>query len=1077
MQSKFKLGMAALFMLCSIGVFAQDTTSVKGSVLSEKGTFLQGVSIRVIDAKTHKQSFAHTDSAGVFSVSMQYAHPYNLYFTYVGYTEDSLVNFLVSPDENNSILMRLKEDKSALNDVVIIGYGTQRKKDLTGSIASVSGDDIKQIPVSTAAQAITGKIAGVDVTTQSGAPGAPVNIVIRGGTSITQSVSPLYIVDGFEYGDLTSIDVNDIETVTVLKDASATAIYGSRGSNGVIVITTKSGKAGKTKVSYDGYVNVQQLTNKLQLMNPEQYVDYQYEFDLLNSNVAEWATNFGGDVNDPDFYTGAAGYIKSAYASNPGIDWQDLVFGGSALMQNHSLSLSGGNAKTKFLLNGNFMNQDGILDKHGYQKFNLRFKISHDISKRVHVDFNTNFNDTKVDGGGSLAGNLRMTVMQPPTGGVRFTNDQLINSDLTDSMREQDASYDVYNPLIRNDAVTQADYNRQYTANGGITIDILKNLSWRTQASYAWQQERSTYWDDGRTEDAKEKHSGPYGSIGNTENVSWQITNTLTWNQHFGLHQITAMLGQQTNYSQSTSSSNTYDGFPENNFGLNDVSMATNLYAKSSGLSRAKTVSAFGRVIYNYDERYLLTATLRGDGVSKFAVGHQWGAFPSMSAAWRISEEKFMKNNKVFNQLKLRVGYGATGNSNISNYMYVTSYGSGFYAVNRQEVSTLIPGSTLANPDVQWEKTITTDVGLDMSVLHSRINLTADYYNNESKNLLLQANIPTSTGYSTQFQNIGSIRNRGWEFTLNTQNIRNKNFSWTTDFNISFNRSKVLALSNGNSTYYSGDFVIQVGKPMGQFYGYKYAGIYTTDDFDQNTDGSYTLKDGVAREKGRTAIIKPGDIKFQAIAGDTDTNGNPVWSTNDRTVIGNSAPKFTGGLTNTFTYKGFDLSIFMNFVYGNQVYDVNDQRFLGPRLANQNALAVMSTRFRLVDPETGKETMDLSRLATLNPNQHNGKALWSVDPNNNYDATSTFSDYFLQDGSFLRLNTITLGYTLPAAISKKASIESFRIYATLNNIHSFTKYKGYDPEVASSGGALGTGVDDSAYPRTKGFVFGVDVNF
>jgi len=448
-----------------------------------------------------------------------------------------------------------------------------------------------------------------------------------------------------------------------------------------------------------------------------------------------------------------------------------------------------------------------------------------------------------------------------------------------------------------------------------------------------------------------------------------------------------------------------------------------------------------------------------------------------MSAAWRISEEKFMKNNKLFNQLKLRVGYGSTGNSNISNYMYVTSYGSGFYAINRQEVSTLVPGSTLANPDVQWEKTITTDVGLDMSILHSRISLTADYYNNQSKNLLLQANIPTSTGYSTQFQNIGSIRNRGWEFTLNTQNIRNKNFNWTTDFNISFNRSKVLSLSNGNSTYYSGDFVIQVGKPMGQFYGYKYAGIYTTEDFNQNTDGTYTLKDGVAREKGRTAIIKPGDIKFQPIAGDTDTNGNPVWSTDDRTVIGNSAPKFTGGITNTFTYKGFDLSIFMNFVYGNQVFDVNDQRFLGPRLANQNALAVMSTRFRLIDPETGKETMDLSRLATLNPNQHNGKALWSVDPNNNYDATSTFSDYFLQDGSFLRLNTITLGYTLPAGISKKASIESFRIYATLNNIHSFTKYKGYDPEVASSGGALGVGVDDSAYPRTKGFVFGIDMTF
>lgn len=1048
---------------------AQQIKPVTGVVLdSVSRQPLVGVTV----VETGTSQGAVTDAGGKFTLTPT-SPTGTLQFSYLGYVTKVLP--LSGVREGATVL--LSTNNKMLNQVVVIGYGSQKKADLTGSIASVTGDEIKHIPVASTAEAITGKIAGVNVVTQSGAPGAPVNVLVRGGTSITQSVAPLYIIDGFEGGDLNDIDVNDIASIDVLKDASATAIYGARGSNGVIVITTKSGKAGKTRVSYNGYVEIQQLAGKLSIMDPQQYVDYQYEYQILNGHEDQWAKNFGGDINDPGFYSGAADYIRNTYGARPGIDWQDLVFGGSSVMHSHSLSVSGGNTKTQFMLNGNYLNQDGILSKHGFQKYNLRFKIKHDLSKRVHLDLNTNFNSMKTEGGGSLAGNLRMSILQPPTGGVRFTNDQLIHDDLTDSMRVYDPTYDVYNPIILNDAVTQTAYTRRYTTNAGISIDILKNLFWRTQGSYAWEQDRSNYWDDGRTEDAKEKHDGPYGSISNAESYAWQLTNTLTWKNTFGPHQITALIGQQTNATHSTSSDNTYDGFPASNFGLNNIGMATNLYSKSSGVSESRTVSAFGRVIYNYDNRYLFTATLRGDGVSKFAEGHQWGAFPSMSAAWRISQEKFMKNSKVFDQLKLRVGYGSTGNSNIDNYMYVTSYGAGFYAINRQEVSTLVPGSTLANPLVRWEKTTTADVGVDVSVLKSRINLTADYYNNQSRNLLLKASIPTSSGYSSQFQNVGAIRNSGLEFALTTDNIRTPAFTWSSNLNMSFNRSKVMSLSNGTDTYYSGFFVLQVGKPLGQFYGYKYDGIYTTDDYTQQSDGTYALKAGVPREKGRSSVIKPGDIKLKPTAGQTDADGNPVWSTDDRTVIGSAAPKFTGGFTNTFTYKRFDLSIFMNFSYGNQVYDENDQRFLGPRLPNQNALAVMNSRFRLVDPETGKETTDLSRLAALNPDQHNGKAVWSVDPNNNYDATSVFSDYFLEDGSFLRLNTISFGYSLPPGVLRSLSIEQLRIYATVHNIYNFTSYTGYDPEVATSDGVLGGGVDDSAYPRSKGFVVGVNLTF
>ena len=374
-------------------------------------------------------------------------------------------------------------------------------------------------------------------------------------------------------------------------------------------------------------------------------------------------------------------------------------------------------------------------------------------------------------------------------------------------------------------------------------------------------------------------------------------------------------------------------------------------------------VSVFGRLSYNFKERYLFTGTLRADGSSKFAKGNQWGIFPSASAAWRISEEAFLEDVDFLDNLKLRVGYGTAGNNNVDNNMYATSYGSGHYGINGSDYITYVPGSTLGNSNLKWEKTTTTNVGLDISVLGSRVNLSVDFYNNESSNLLIKNKIPTSTGYSDQYQNIGAIRNRGVELVLNTTNIRTKDFTWNTDFNIAFNRSKVLELyGNKETNYFIQDYEsrmgykIEVGKPLGQFYGLVYDGIYTTDDFVQQPDGTYMLKDGVPSLKGfDRSQVKPGDAKYVPQTGEVDENGNPVWSTNDRTVIGSAAPKFTGGMNNTFRYKGFDLSVFMNFSFGNDVFNMSTQRFIGPYLSNQNSLAIMNNRFTLIDPATGKE--------------------------------------------------------------------------------------------------------------------------
>lgn len=1056
---------------------AQNSIAISGTVEDEMGP-LPGVSVSIKGTATGTL----TDLDGRFSINVP-DEKTNLSFSFVGYvTQD------VAVGSTRDFKIVMKTDDYSLEEVVVVGYGTMRKKDLTGATASISGSKIKEIPVTTAAQAITGKVAGVNVVTQSGAPGADINITIRGGTSITQGTEPLYIVDGFQMENgLRNIDINDIESIDVMKDASSTAIYGARGANGVILITTKSGKSGKTQINYNAYLSFEKLGKKLDMLSVEDYVKYQYEFQTLGGKEQKWIDMFqtGADISDPSFYSGAYDYIAGEYRNRAGIDWQDLMFGDTGVMQNHNLSVTGGTDKTKFMLSYNFTGQDGIMNKTGYDRNSIRAKINHEIAKGIRLDFNSSFQNTTVEGGGSLGGRLKMSLLQPITGGTRFTNEEMINTDLRTEMEAIDSQYDIQNPMIVNDAITSKQYTRQAMVNAGLEFDFLNDFTFRTAGNYFWQQVRDDFFDDGRTKTA-ENNKGPYGSRNNSERSTWQFTNTLTWKKSFDKHSLNIMLGQETWWSETMKLDNTYFEFPPTNLGLNDVSMAGKVQTYTSGKGTDKLVSLFGRASYNYDSRYLVTATIRGDGSSRFSKEHQWGYFPSASAAWRISEEAFMNDYKsLFSNLKLRVGYGITGNNNINRGVYTTEYESTFYAINNKQVVGLKTGDILENPTLKWESTSTTNIGLDIGLFNNRLNLTAEYYNNKSDDLLIQNKIPSSTGYNWQFQNLGAIRNRGFEFMLNTVNIRTKDFTWTTDLNISFNKSKVLDLygdANDNNYFLQNydsriDFKIEKGQPLGQFYGYKYDGVYTTDDFTQNADGSYMLKDGIASLKGKKReTIKPGDVKYIPTAGEVDADGNPVWSTNDRTVIGNAEPDFTGGITNTFMYKGFDLSIFMNFAVGHKLFNMNSQRFIGPYLPNQNSLQKMASRFALIDPATGKETTNLARLAEMNPNQHSSSAMWSLNSPNNIAITDAL-DYYLEDASFLRINNITLGYTLPANLTRKAFINNARIYFTLNNIHTFTDYSGYDPEVSATSSALTRGVDNSAYPRAKSYVIGLNLTF
>ncbi len=1012
-----------------------------------------------------------------------------LIFSFVGYDSQT-----ISIGNQTRIDVTLQETSHLLDEVVAIGYARVKRRDLTGSSVSVGADELRMSPVTTAAQALAGKAAGVQIVTASGAPGADINITVRGGTSITQGTDPLYIVDGFQMENgLQNVDINDIESIDVMKDASATAIYGARGSNGVILITTKSGKSGKTEVSYNGFVSFDRLGKKLNLLGVEDYVKYQYEFQSLRGGQNEFANLFGGDVNAPDFYTGAYSRIEQEYGNRAGIDWQDLVFGNTGVTQNHNVNVSGGSDKTRYIFSYNYTGQDGIMERSGYQRNNIRTKINHELWKGVRFDFSSNLQVTQLDGGGSLGGKLKQTILQPVTGGIRWTNEQMIGSDLGTELSDimGDPNYDANNPLLDNLAITNEKYTRMATVNVGLEIDILKDLTFRTSGSYLWQQVRHDYWDDGSTKQAKSNDSPyGYGYRNNSEKYSWQVTNTL--NYAFSLadiHRFTVLVGQETYYMETMKLDNEYRKFSDGNFGLNDVKMGTP-YSRASDKTRMGLVSVFGRLSYNLKDRYLFTGTFRGDGSSKFARGNQWGYFPSASVAWRISEEAFMERADFVNNLKVRIGYGTSGNNNIKDNMYATTYGSGVYGYNGSEYITYVPGTTLGNPDLKWEKTTTTNVGVDVSLFSSRLNFSVDWYNNESNNLLVSNKIPTSTGYSTQIQNLGSIRNRGVEIVVNTQNVRTKGFTWTTDFNIAFNRSKVLDLYRDDEIdswiqdYESRmGYKIEVGKPLGQFYGLQYDGIYKTTDFTQHADGSYTLKEGIPYLKGTVRDnVRPEDVKYKDVAGEVDSDGHPVYSINDRTVIGNAQPKFTGGMNNTFAYKGFDLSIFMNFVYGNKVFNMSTQRFIGPYMANQNTLAKMKDRFTLIDPATGKETTDLARLAALNPDQDNKNKVWNISSNNK-NAISDHSSYYIENGSFLRLNTITLGYTLPKKLVQRAKISSVRVYGTLNNIYTFTNYSGYDPEVsiskssdsATTSSSLTPGIDNSSFPRAKSWVLGINL--
>jgi TonB-linked SusC/RagA family outer membrane protein len=1059
-------------MLCLFSVTAMAQTTVSGVVRDGFGETVVGVSVvakgeRIVSATTDENGrYTITVPAGVNTLTFSFMGMKTTTVTITGSTMDVV----------------MEEDAQLLQEVVMIGYGTVKKRDLTGSVASVSAKELANIPVTSAAEAITGRMAGVQVVSTEGSPDAEVKIRVRGGGSVTQDNSPLYIVDGFPVSSISAISPNDIATLDVLKDASSTAIYGARGANGVIIITTKEGTEGRVSVNFNAYWGAKKITKYLDVLNP-------YEYSLLQAEI------IGATNTNYTRYFGEYGDID-LYAFQDGYDWQKELFGRTALTQSYNLSITGGNNSTKYNLSLSRNEEEGIMLNSGFERTNLNFRFNTKINNRMKIDFNVRLAYTDIDGAGlassgqSSSSRLKHAIQYRPTLGIASFTDE---PDPT-LMEEMESSSQLYNPV---DVATD-DYEKQKrlsTAfNGAFNYEIIDKLVYRLEVGYTYDNNRSDRVYGPSTSESRTNGRGyPIGQITNYGAQSYRVANTVTYNvtQLGEDHSLSVLLGQELNSDWSKSTQSRAEDFAMTMTAAEVLAkMALGVPTRiSTAESPDHNLSSFfGRVNYSFLDRYLLTATLRADGSSKFAKGNQWGYFPSVALAWRASDESFMEATKSWlSNLKVRASLGAAGNNRIADDLWKMTYstttsGKDYY-IDETQQPRLVPGDVMSNPDLKWETTTTRNIGLDLGFFKSRLAATIDLYWNTTSDLLIRSRIPSSTGYSAQMQNIGHTSNKGIELTLNAAIIESDDFTLNASFNIGFNKNNVDKLGDektmlfnsgwfGNNNGPGDDFIVEEGKPLGQMYGYVYDGYYTFDDF--TWDGTrWNLNPGVADNSAVSgASLMPGAIKFKKIADD----GTTIIGENDKTIIGDANPVHTGGFNITATFKGFDASMFFNWSYGNDIYNANRVLFTTGHESSKRYTNVLdemnsSRRFMYIDPSTGEDLrLEPDRLMALNTHA-------TV-----HSATNTrprLSSYAIEDGSFLRLNNVTIGYTFPKEWTRKVYIENLRIYFTAYNLYTWTSYSGYDPEVDSrrSQGPMTPGVDFSAYPRSRTFVGGINITF
>jgi TonB-dependent starch-binding outer membrane protein SusC len=1077
LYTKREKGLLLLLLLLAFVVQVQaQGLNLKGKITDENGGGLPGVTV-LLKGTTNGTA---TDAEGNYALAVPNANG-TLVVTFIGYTTQE-----VPINNRTSLNVSLKPDAKALQEVVVIGYGTAERKDLTGAVTSLSGAELTKVPVASAAEAMTGRMAGVQVTTVDGAPGAEIVIRVRGGGSVTQDNSPLYIVDGFPVNSINDIAPSDIASIDILKDASSAAIYGSRGANGVVIITTKSAKAGKTSVSYNGFVQARTFPRKLEVLSPYEFALAQYEYASLRS---------ASDVTNFERYFGVYDDLE-LYKSQRGTDWQEELFGNPALSQQHNLSLTGGTDKTKMSFSITNNKDEGLMIGSAYQRTFLNFKLNHEISKKLKVDLATRFTNTNIDGAGTSGGaSVRVSdgITTRPVNG-------LADAIQIDPGASEDNYEDFLRSLVKPNELALQDYrNRKdqtLNMNSGISWNIINNLTFRTELGIDFNFGEQKRFYGPLTGEARNVGGNlPLGEISDSEGNRFRLANTLNYQFKPGdNHSFNVLLGQEILSGSSKSEFQRAKYFAAHltpdvlfaNMGLGTPDRQSTSVAPGERLS-----SLFGRVMYEFNNRYRANVTLRADGSSKFAPGNRLGIFPAAGFGWTISEEEFMRGLTPISNLSLRVSYGEAGNNRIPldswrrTYAISNNRTIGFGNVAQPYYTAA--SSTLVNPELKWETTITRNIGLDFGLLNNRLSGTLEFYKNTTKDLLVESDIPSYLGYSKQLRNIGQTSNRGVELALNGTIVNKGDFQLSGTFNVGVNRSRIDKLDGvdikpfnsnwaGTDLKSIDDYRLMVGQTVGLMYGFVTDGFYSVDDFESYNPATrvYKLKEGVPTVGSLLGgiSVRPGVLKLK------DLNGDGVISPeNDRQIIGSALPKHTGGFGLNASYKGVDFSTFFNWVYGNDVYNTNRIALnMYYRTSYGNMLNTVNSeeRFKYLNAD-GAVVTDLEGLRQLNPNP----SIWT--PFSMGNASPVVHSYAIEDGSFLRLNNVTLGYTLPKILTNRVGMQQFRVYGTVYNAWLWTKYSGYDPEVSTSRSsayaALTPGVDYSAYPKSRSFTLGVNVTF
>ncbi|MCQ2163821.1 MAG: TonB-dependent receptor [Bacteroidales bacterium] len=1052
-------------LFCAFAVQAQN---VKGVVTDASGEPLIGVSVLVEGTSLG----VITGLDGDYSIDVPDAAKSVLQFSMIGMSTVSI------PVNGKSVIdVTLQDDNNFLDEVVVVGYAVVKRRDLMGSVSSVNSEKLAEQPVTTVSQALSGKMAGVSVTTTEGDPDADIKIRVRGGGSITQDNSPLYIVDGFPVESINDISSSEIQSIDVLKDAFSTAIYGSRGANGVVIVTTKSGEKGrKVSVNFNAYYGQKKMANAgaIQTMDPENFVKFQYELAKVRDNVSTYYAPYFGQFGDLDLY-----------ANQPSNDWVGMVFGNVGSSFNTDFGISGSGDGYNWTLNYAHITDNAIMSGSNYVRDNLSFKGKFTTSKTTSIETSIRYSDTDVRGAGANSmndtgttsgnGRLKHAVCYTP-----------IPIASTIQNMDEEADYGDNAPPLKSVSDNDSQRGRkQWVANAAFNWEIIENLRLKVDGgieNYSQSDDRfygmTTYYvaNNSTIKNTPSNQHKEYfrNKYRNTNTLNYDFRNIINED-----HSLNLLIGEEMTVTKSNTVQMMIDGLPT----FYNAEMAWNFMSSGTPASSFnyinpddKLLSFFGRANYEYRHRYSVSATVRADGSSKFAKGNRWGIFPSAAVSWNISNEDWMKGADNIQQLKLRYSFGTAGNNNIPSGLINKEYSATNTTWLSQSSNYWMAGKVMNNPDLKWETTLTHNVGLDFDFFKGKISGSIEVYQNDTKDLLINFPIAGS-GYDSQYRNIGSTRNRGAELSLNMPLVRKTDFDLTFSGNISYNHNEVTSLggldkitaqSYWASSEIGDDYIVEVGQPLGNMYGYRADGRYEVSDFNYE-NGKWILKEGVVDCSSvvGSSYLRPGAMKLKDIAG----NDGKV-TVADREVIGNASPDFQGGFSLSGYFHGVDFSTNFTYMIGNQVYNANKVEFTSSRkYYNRNLLSSMkvSERWTNIDWNTGELITDPAALEAANA----GTTMWSPCV-----SQAVFSDWAVEDASFLRLQSATIGYTLPETLTSKIHIRKLRVYVTGTNLFCLTKYSGYDPEVDTRRATpLTPGVDYSAYPKSIGYVCGINVTF